>query len=163
MARFWTPEQYEAHQKRVNAWRKPAPELVGNCELVTINVAEGGTAIKPVLGRSPSLRPGRTSSATPKFRNVKTNGYASKREADRAAELKLLEQAGEILGLREQVPFEVIPKQGGERPCKYIADFTYTTRRGEYVVEDTKGVRTADYVIKRKLMLHVHGIRIRET
>jgi hypothetical protein len=77
--------------------------------------------------------------------------------------LRLLEQSGEILGLREQVPFEVIPKQDGERPCKYIADFTYTTKRGEYVVEDTKGVRTVDYVIKRKLMLHVHGIRIRET
>ena len=31
------------------------------------------------------------------------------------------------------------------------------------VVEDAKGFRTADYKIKRKLMLHVHGVRIKET
>jgi hypothetical protein len=33
---------------------------------------------------------------------------------------------------------------------------------GETVVEDTKGFRTKDYVIKRKLMLWVHGIKIHE-
>lgn len=43
----------------------------------------------------------------------------------------------------------------------YIADFVYH-EDGMQVVEDTKGVRTADYIIKRKLMLWVHGIRIKE-
>ena len=48
-----------------------------------------------------------------------------------------------------------------ERGVYYIADFVYY-RDGEYIVEDTKGVRTKDYIIKRKLMLYVHGIKIKE-
>lgn len=103
--------------------------------------------------------------------------FDSKREANRYCELKLLERAGEISGLQMQVKFVLIPQQrepdtrgprGGirkgkliEQECAYIADFVYQ-QDGETVVEDTKGFRTTDYVIKRKLMLHVHGIRIRE-
>lgn len=96
-----------------------------------------------------------------KFHSRKANGYDSKREAARAAELRLLERAGKIKDLAEQVPFEVIPKQAGERATRYIADFTYW-QDGHFVVEDVKGVKTPEYVIKRKLMLHVHGIRIKE-
>ena len=48
-----------------------------------------------------------------------------------------------------------------ERPCTYVADFVYK-EGGKTVVEDTKGFRTKDYIIKRKLMLQVHGIRIKE-
>ena len=48
-----------------------------------------------------------------------------------------------------------------ERECAYIADFVYT-ENGKIVVEDTKGLRTKDYIIKRKLMLYVHNIRVRE-
>jgi len=48
-----------------------------------------------------------------------------------------------------------------EKECSYIADFVYI-ENGRIIVEDTKGFRTKDYVIKRKLMLHVHGIRIKE-
>ena len=65
-------------------------------------------------------------------------------------------------GPEEQVKFELIPKIGDERPCNYIADFTYM-ENGELVVEDVKGVRTDAYKIKKKLMLWVHGIRIKET
>ncbi len=105
--------------------------------------------------------------ARPKYRNKKTNGYASAREAKRAAELKFQEQAGEITNLREQVKYELIPKQDGERACSYIADFVYWHRHegmipGEEIVEDAKGYRDPVYRIKRKLMLKVHGIRIRE-
>jgi hypothetical protein len=104
-----------------------------------------------------------------KYGNKPTNGYASKRESNRAQELKLLEKAGKIENLREQVPFELIPKQNGERACKYVADFVYreipddpnvAMRRD--TVEDAKGYRDPVYRIKRKLMLKVHGIRIRE-
>jgi len=49
-----------------------------------------------------------------------------------------------------------------ERACTYVADFSYT-ENGRRVVEDTKGMKTRDYIIKRKLMLYVHGIRIKET
>ena len=60
-----------------------------------------------------------------------------------------------------QTPYELIPKQSGERACKYIADFVYI-ENGKQIVEDTKGVKTPLYVVKRKLMLWVHGIKIRE-
>ena len=90
-----------------------------------------------------------------KYNNVKIDGYDSKKEYRRAKELKLLEKKGIITGLQEQVKYELIS------PQYYIADFVYY-RDGEYIVEDTKGVRTKEYIIKRKLMLYVHGIKIKE-
>ena len=93
--------------------------------------------------------------------------FDSKKEARRYMELKILQQAGEISGLECQKIFELIPKQVDEngkcieRECRYIADFVYL-KDGEMIVEDTKGYKTPDYIIKRKLMLKVHGIRVRE-
>ena len=92
----------------------------------------------------------------------------------------LLERVGEIKDLKRQVKFELIPaqrepdtigKRGGihkgkviENAVNYVADFVYTDcRSGEQVVEDSKGMRTKDYIIKRKLMIYRHGIRILET
>lgn len=112
-------------------------------------------------------------------RKVRRDGltFDSRKEHRRYNELLLLQQAGEIKNLRRQVKFVLIPTQreqskigprGGvkkgkllERECAYIADFVYI-QNGETVVEDTKGVRTKDYIIKRKLMLKIYGIRIRE-
>lgn len=112
-------------------------------------------------------------------RKVRRDGltFDSKKEHKRYNELLLLEQAGEIRNLRRQVKFVLIPTQrepsqigsrGGvkkgkllERECSYIADFVYS-QNGKMVVEDTKGIRTKDYIIKRKLMLYVHNIRVRE-
>ena len=88
--------------------------------------------------------------------------FDSKAEAARWQELQLLERAGEITELECQVEYELIPKQKGERAVKYIADFRYVDHEGKTVVEDTKGVRTPVYILKRKLMLRVHGIRVRE-
>ena len=88
--------------------------------------------------------------------------FDSKREAARWQELRLLERAGEISDLRRQVRYELVPKLPGERPVDYIADFVYRNKDGNEVVEDVKGVRTQVYIIKRKLMLWRHGIRIRE-
>lgn len=103
--------------------------------------------------------------------------FDSKKEAKRYQELILLEKAGVISGLQRQVKYILIPAQrepdtigvrGGihkgktiEQECAYVADFVYQ-EAGNTVVEDTKGFRTKDYVIKRKLMLHVHGIKIKE-
>ena len=73
-----------------------------------------------------------------------------------------------IKDLQEQVRFELIPSQKDannkviERSCFYVADFTYIDEKGNYIVEDTKGFKTKDYIIKRKLMLFVHGIKIQE-
>lgn len=93
--------------------------------------------------------------------------FDSVKEYRRWCELSLLERAGQIHNLERQTSFELIPAQriNGkvvERACKYIADFTYHLPDGTYVVEDTKGVKTKDYIIKRKLMLRVFGIRIQE-
>lgn len=113
---------------------------------------------------------------------VDSETFDSKKEYRRFCELSLLERAGEITNLQRQVKFVLIPAQYEEyerystktgkrlkngrrvveRECSYIADFVYKNYAGETVVEDTKGFRTTDYIIKRKLMLWVHGIRIRE-
>jgi hypothetical protein len=113
-------------------------------------------------------------------RKARYNGavYDSRKEARRAAELALLERAGKITDLQTQVKFVLIPSQrepdtvgvrGGikkgkviEKECAYYADFVYTDDKGRRIVEDTKGFRTTEYIIKRKLMLYVHGIKIRE-
>lgn len=101
-----------------------------------------------------------------KYRNKKVIvdgiSFDSKKEAARYKELRMLERAGIILNLQLQVPFELIPKQDGERACTYKADFVYE-QNGKKVVEDTKGMKTDVYKIKRKLMLYRYGIKITET
>lgn len=115
----------------------------------------------------------RDAPASPKKRNKygakKTGGNASGKEHTRANQLKLMQRAGVISNLREQVKYVLIPTQRDsqgnllERECSYYADFVYTDNEtGKTVVEDTKGFRTKDYIIKRKLMLSVNGIRIKE-
>ena len=119
-----------------------------------------------------------------KYHAQKWGGYDSKKEARRAQELRLLQQAEQISDLREQVAYELIPAQYVEEPrygkrgqplmprrrcveraCVYVADFVYNKLpSGELIVEDTKSpaTRTPEYIIKRKLMLYVHHIQIRE-
>ena len=117
--------------------------------------------------------------------------FQSKKEGNRYAELKLLQRAGEISDLELQKKYELIPAQyeiietgeyykAGEkkgqpktkRVCVeqsivYIADFVYQ-KNGQTVVEDVKGYRDpssatyAKFVLKRKMMLWIHGIRIKE-
>lgn len=117
-------------------------------------------------------------------RNQTVSGitFDSRKEARRFQELRLLELAGEISDLRLQVKYILIPTQRApsfevykrgpnkgrrkpgevlEKECAYIADFVYA-KGGETVVEDAKGVRTKEYIIKRKLMLERYGIRIKE-
>ena len=116
-------------------------------------------------------------------RKVKTRDgfvHASIKEGKRWLELQLLERAGQIKDLKRQVKFVLIPsqreegtigKRGGvkqgkliEHECSYIADFVYIDNEtGKTVVEDAKGVRTKDYIIKRKMMLYKYKIRIKET
>lgn len=112
-------------------------------------------------------------------RKVTVDGvtFDSQKEYRRFRELCLLEKAGRITDLQRQVKFVLIPaqyepdtigKRGGrkrgkliERECSYVADFVYT-EDGKQIVEDTKGYKTTEYIIKRKMMLHKYGIRIKE-
>lgn len=93
--------------------------------------------------------------------------FDSKKEACRYVQLKLQEEKGEISNLELQKRYELIPKQVDEngkvvyRAVHYVADFVYD-KDGKTIVEDTKGVRTADFIIKEKLMYQVHGIKITE-
>ena len=110
--------------------------------------------------------------------------FDSHNEYRRYQQLRLLERAGMIEDLQRQVPIELIPaqyetyprygKRGQrlkdgrrciEKKVVYVADFVYTdTEKQKVVVEDTKSepTKTEAYVIKRKLLLHIHGLRIRE-
>lgn len=114
-----------------------------------------------------------------KYRNKKVvfDGvtFDSIKEKNRYVELKLLERAGEISNLQRQVKFTLIPAQYemvadekgkakrkvAEREVSYIADFSYY-ENGFLVVEDVKGVKTKDYIIKRKMMRYLKGIKISE-
>lgn len=101
--------------------------------------------------------------------------FDSKKEFGRWIVLKNKEENGEIQKLERQKKFELIPSQPlpepkilrkgkktyTERAVFYIADFAYI-ENGKPVVEDVKGVRTPEYVIKRKLMLKRYGIQVRE-
>ena len=108
--------------------------------------------------------------------------FDSKKEYKRWCELVLLEKAGQITNLKRQVPFELIPAQyhtfarygksgkrikDGKRCIEkaviYRADFVYTdVESGMQIVEDVKGFKTPEYILKRKMMLHFHGIIIKE-
>ena len=119
-----------------------------------------------------------------KYKNTKVTTseglvFDSKKEAKRWAELQAMQFSGVITDLQRQVKFVLIPtqrepdtigKRGGihqgkviEKECAYYADFCYKLAdTGELVVEDAKGMRTPEYKIKRKLMLFIHHIRIKE-
>ena len=114
--------------------------------------------------------------------------YDSELEWSRFIFLSNRQKEGEISGLRRQVEYLLIPAQYGteirhlktkdkevrvllERPCSYIADFVYE-RNGKTIVEDCKGedkkykgkrfsTQTADFKIKKKLMLYIHNIQIK--
>lgn len=112
--------------------------------------------------------------------------FDSKKEAGRYKELKTLERAGIIQKLQRQVKYVLVPaqyertdevytkgkdkgkpKKGRliERECAYYADFVYM-QNGNTIVEDVKGYRDGQaynlFVIKRKLMLYVHGVQVKE-
>lgn len=91
---------------------------------------------------------------------------ASQKERDRYNALLMREKAGEISDLKFQVVYELIPSQrtskGVLRKCSYVADFVYT-ENGMEIVEDTKGKKTREYQIKKKLMFFRYGIEIKET
>ena len=84
--------------------------------------------------------------------------FDSKAEARRYQELKLLERGGVIRNLELQPKYELMPAfvdvtGKKQRAMHYVADFRYVDERGVTVVEDVKGVETAVFKLKRKLML----------
>ena len=105
--------------------------------------------------------------------------FDSRRERSRYYTLQVLEKAGEISDLRMQVPFEIIPavyetvevqlktktkqvQKLVQRAAHYVADFVYKDKDGNMVVEDSKGFRTKEYLLKKKMMRAFLGITIKE-
>jgi hypothetical protein len=98
---------------------------------------------------------------------VRMDGFTfdSMREADRYLVLLMRQKIGEISGLKVHPRF--LLRVNGEKICTYIADFQYWECRSDImassmVVEDPKGKRTRDYILKKKLMRAVYGIEIEE-
>lgn len=101
-----------------------------------------------------------------KYRSIPTTvdgiRFPSIKEARRYQELKLLERAGEVCSLQLQPAYRI--EVNGETICKYVADFRYwDEKKQQMVVEDVKGYRTREFVLKKKLMRAVHGIDVLET
>jgi hypothetical protein len=99
-------------------------------------------------------------------KKVTVNGldFGSLKEAMHYTELVLRQKRGEIKNLQTQVKFELIPKQGKERACCYIADFVYEDKDGHKIVEDVKGSKqmiTDVFKIKKKLMKKVYNIDVK--
>lgn len=98
-----------------------------------------------------------------KYRNKPTEvdgiRFASKAEARRYTELKLLERAGEISDLKLQPRYPMIVK--GQHVCVYVGDFEYRDNNtGRIVTEDKKGVKTDVFVLKSKLFQALYGREI---
>jgi hypothetical protein len=86
--------------------------------------------------------------------------FASKKEARRYQELRLLERAGEIVSLKLQPRFDLYVKD--QKVCAYVGDFSYFRGGKQLVVEDAKGFKTDVYKLKRKLMKACHNIEVVE-
>lgn len=83
--------------------------------------------------------------------------FASKAEAKRDAELRLLERAGDIYDLKRQPRFPLVVN--GALICTYVADWSYFDTKGTvagYVAEDRKGAITPAFKIKWALAKALH-------
>lgn len=104
--------------------------------------------------------------------------FPSGKEGERFLYLRELEKRGEITNLRRQVRFKLLPAAYKDvvkhlktkdkvvrrlflNPVSYVADFVYE-KDGQTVVEDTKGYKTKEYIIKKKMMYALKGIEIQE-
>ena len=89
--------------------------------------------------------------------------FASKAEAKRYQELRLLERAGEITALELQPRYPIHSHRTGERVMVYVADFRYLAKGARVTtVEDVKGVKTPVYRLKKKFAEAEYGIQIQE-
>ena len=92
------------------------------------------------------------------------DGYVfdSLAEARRYQELVLVERAGDIADLEVHPKYKIVVNQ--KLICTYSADFRYRMLSGDgrHITEDVKGVKTAVYQLKKRLMLACYGIEIVE-
>jgi hypothetical protein len=171
MSRWGKSRFDESLVKKMGRWKREPAKWPAPCSSeVSASAPVAGTASIYQKASGPAALG--TAQPTTKYRSVATDGYASKREAKRAAVLRLMQDAGAIRNLREQVTYLLIPRQlapdgiVAERAVTYTVDFDYEEWAADawrHVAEDSKGFRTQQYIIRRKLLRFVHGIILRET
>jgi len=138
-----TPEQYKAAQEGINK-----------------RLSRLADAVPTVVNPKYPLKQ--------KYGNVPTDGKDSKKEAKRGKELRLLQKAGEITELQEQVKFTLVPRQDDKsgkcifRAVTYTLDYQYRDRDGVMRYEDVKGYANDRWPMKRALMLWIHDILVEE-
>lgn len=141
----WTEEDIKKYYARINKNRVKSNQNTLNDKLVT---------------KSKKSKYG--------AKKVEIDGikFDSRRESERYIILKHLQQIGAIKDLQLQVPFELQPKYviDGKtiRAIKYVADFVYKDKSGNTVVEDSKGYRTKEYLLKKKLFEYKFNLKIVE-
>jgi Protein of unknown function (DUF1064) len=132
---------------------RKSPQPLGISKLSRTAEREAWTAF--VEGRDPKPQS--------KYKNERKGKYASGHEAKVASDLSALAEGGKIQGLREQVPFELIPGRNKVRGITYIADFTWYDSDNVWHVGDAKGyAKNAVYLLKRKMMFLLKGITVEE-
>lgn len=148
-----SPEEYQAKQAEMNA------KLRARLDMVALRRPGEPVKVEKKAGKKNLYGAQRV--------EIMGVTFDSKAEGKRFLQLKAMEQAGEIQSLEVQPEFELIPGQNvdgkKERPVKYVADFRYT-RAGQSIVEDVKSAptKTREFIIKRKLMLLIHNIIVKE-
>lgn len=141
----WTEEDIKKYYARINRNRVKSNQNTLNDKLVT---------------KSEKSKYG--------AKKVEIDGikFDSRRESERYIILKHLQQIGVIKDLQLQVPFELQPKYviDGKtiRAIKYVADFVYKDKLGNTVVEDSKGYRTKEYLLKKKMFEYKFNLKIME-
>lgn len=144
MSRWMTPELLADFEKRSEKWKR-------------------GSVKTHLLDTSPQVSIEREKKAG-KYGNVKTEidgiEFASRKEAGRYGALKLLQVAGAISDL--QIKRRYTLAVNGVRICEYEDDFNYL-EKGKRIIEDTKGMRTPLYKLKKKLLKACLGLEIKET
>lgn len=110
----------------------------------------------PNYGKTPTT-PQKTSKYHAEKTEVDGIRFDSKKEARDWMKLRQMEEAGLISHLQRQVKFELQPAfvswEGKKiKPINYIADFVYIKGCQTYV-QDSKGIPTKDYVLKRKMFM----------
>lgn len=190
-ARILTLEQYQAHQAKYGRHgnvafdvpvrqpdQRPAPPQRpahdGACPSpFMVTEAARGTQYTPRASstRGPVALAAGPAERRAKYGNERVDGFDSKKERDRAFTLELMEAAGQIRNIRRRVTYLLIPAQHDEqgrcieRAATYTPDFVYEAwPHWHLVAEDVKSepTKTQAYVLRRKLMLFVHHIRIKE-
>jgi hypothetical protein len=150
-----SPDEYKEYQNQLNARMRARLDIAA-----TMNPGE----VREKVSRA---RRGTRNKYGAEATMIDGMRFDSKAEAKRYQQLVIMQRAGEISDLETQVAFDLIPEQNvngrKERPVRYLADFRYI-RDGKTITEDVKSAptKTAEFIIKRKLMLWIHGVIIQE-